>query len=294
MKTHFTFLLFAILTWPFFQPTTFAQNPQTNIKNKGINSIETFKVNPATGEKKKVSTEYFDDLSNRVKRINYDTYPNGGTDEQNCSYDIQGNMKCITTDESGKQTYVHEEKYDGKNMVEEKHTYGTNKFSYDKNDNLILKEEYDSDGTFSQAEKYENIYIEGTSDLKGVITYQKDGNEDFKKFSEVIFTYENGQVIKETYTTNYYYYIYHYEYYANRNLKEKITLHGKKEKVITKYHENGLRRIEAIFRSETEDSEMILDQKNKWTYDEHGNEVMFEAFRNEKLSKKEIREITYY
>jgi len=258
MKAHYFFFI-AILSWQCSQPTASAQVSKSTNDGAKIKSIEYYQIDIQSGDKAP-----------------------------------QGNMNCATTNESGEQVYFYKKKMDGKNMVEEKSTYGITKYSYDKNDNLILKEEFDSDGKFFQAEKNEIIYIKGTSDLKGIITYQKDGDGDFKKFNEIFYTYENGELVKETYTTDYYYYIYFYEYYSNGNLKEKTTLQGKKEKVITKYHENGQRRIEAIFRSETEDSEMILEQKNKWTYDKHDNLILTEIFRNDKLVTKKIDEITYY
>lgn len=292
MKAQFLYFFIAILSWQCAQPTASAQVSNSEDYRPKIKTIETFKVNPQTGDKTHTSSEHFDEYGKMVKSFSYNSYPNKDTQEMNCTYDAQGNKKCITTDENGKEIYSYEAKYVGENLVEEKTTYDSRKFSYDDNGNLILEVEYDSDGNFSQSEKHELVYWEGTTDLKMKTTFQKRGDGDFKKFGEAYYTFDNGVLQEETEISSFYRYEYHYEYFSNGNLKEKITLHGDSEKVITKYNEDGLRRVEGIFRGK--DAEMKLDQKNKWTYDKHGNEVMFEAFRNDQLTKKRISEITYY
>lgn len=294
MKTQFMFLLFAMLTWQCSQPTASAQVPNSNISKK-IKTIENYQIHPESGDKKHISSKYFDRDGKLTKSFNYNSYPSGGTDEKKCTYDAQGNMKCITTDESGKETYMYAEKFEGENKVEVKTTYGTSKFKYDKNDNLILKEEYDSDEIFSKAEKYELNYIAGTSNLASEITFKKRGNGDFEKHAKSSYTYnENGKLKKEISTSNFYQYVYEYQYFLNGKLKEKTTFNRETEKVVTKYNEDGQRKIEAIFRSEGPTFPMEIDQKNKWTYDEHGNEIASESFRMDKLISKNIREITYY
>ena len=298
MKTQFMFFFLAMLTWQCSPSTASAQVPNSKIDiSKGtIKNIETYEVNPLSGDKTHMSSEHFDDLGNRVKNFTYNTYPNGDTHEQNCSYDQKGNvLKCITIDESGTQTHFYENRYDGKNVVEGKSTYGITKYSYDKNGNVLLKEEYDSKGNFSKAEKYELEYLDGTTDLKSKITFKKRGEEEFKIHGEDKYTYaKNGKLETELSRTNFYEYRYTYVYYPNGNFKEKTTENGDNEKVITKYNEDGQRRVEAIFRREGPTYPMELDQKNKWTYDKHGNQIASESFRNEKLTSKTIREISYY
>lgn len=286
-------LLFAMLTWPFFQPTVSAQVLNSNFSKK-IKTIDNYKINPNSGDKIQVSSEHFDSEGKLTKSITYNSYPDGDKQEQNCTYDARGNTKCITTDSIGKQTYFYEKRYAGKNIIEEKNTYNTTKYTYDKNDNLIFKEEYDSEGNFSDAEKHELIYSKGTTELQSITTFKKRGNGEFKKYAETYYTFDEGRLQEETEINVFGRYEYHYEYFSNGNLKEKLTLQGTKEKIITRYHENGNRRVEAIFRSEDADSEKILQQKNKWTYDEYGNEIMVESFRNDELISKRTREITYY
>ena len=285
------FILITMLTWQCFQPTVLAQIPNSD-SSKKIKTIESYRVNSPSGDKDHVSSEHFDDLGNLVKSFSYNNYPNDYTAETNCTYDAKGNKKCITTDENGKETYRYEAKYAGESLVEEKTTYDSKKFSYDDYGNMILEEEYDSDGNFSKSEKNELAYWEGTTDLKMKTTFFKRGDGDFEKYSEANYIFENGVLKEETVVASFFRYEYYYEYFPNGNLKEKISLMDKTEKVVTKYNEDGQRRVEGIFR--IKDTEMKLDQKNKWTYDKHGNEVMVESFRNEKLDSKTIREITYY
>lgn len=184
----------------------------------------------------------------------------------------------LLTREERKLLYIR------KNIIEEKTNYRTTKFSYDKNDQLILEEEYDDEGNLSKAKKCELSYIEGTSNLKNEIIFKKRGTEDFQKYAENSYSYEDEKLKKEIQTSSFYQYVYHYEYYLNEKVKEKITLNGETEKTITKYHENANRKVEDVFRSEGPIFPMELDQTNKWTYDEYDNEIMVEIFRNEKLT----------
>ncbi|MFK7775382.1 MAG: hypothetical protein AB8F94_24795, partial [Saprospiraceae bacterium] len=290
MKTHIMFLLLAMLTWQCFQPTASAQIPNSGFSKK-IKTIESYRVNSPSGDKIHESSEHFDKDGKLIKRLTYNSYLSGGTDEMNCTYDAQGNSKCITKDESGKKIYFYENKYEGENVVEEKSTYETIKYSYDKNGNVLLQEKYDNEGNFSNAEKYELEYLDGTTNLKSKTTFEKRKDGDFKIYGEDKYTYnKNGKLATELARTNFYEYRYTYIYYPNGNLKEKTTENGDSEKIITKYHENGKRRIEAIFRSEGPTFPMELDQKNKWTYDEQDNEILAEHIRNEKLVSKRITE----
>lgn len=294
MKTHIILFFIALLNLQCLQPTATAQVSNSGFSKK-IKTIENYRTDFETGDKKYLSTEHFDKLGNMVKRFSYNTYPDEKTNEQNCTYDADGNMKCITTDESGKQVHFYEKIYEGKNVVEEKSTYETKKYTHDKNGNVLLEEEFDSEGNFSRAKKYELEYLDGTSNLKSITTFEKRGDGDFKRYEENKYTYnKNGKLEIETARTNFYNYRYTHTYYPNGNLKEKTTENGDTEKIITRYNKNGKRRVEAIFRSDAAGEEMKLAQKNKWTYDEQDNEILAEHFRNEKLVSKRVTEITYW
>lgn len=275
-------------------PPTTAQlsNPKTDTSEKEIKSIDYYDVSPTTGDKNQTSSISYD-KSGKFSTSFY--YTNNETKKVIDDFDDNGNLtKQVTTDENGNVTYLIEQKYEGENLVERKTKYGLTKYAYNQHGHLILEEEYNSDGTFDQAKKSELEYLKGTDLVTKNVTYKKDGDEDFKKYTIDTYVYEN-EILKEKHSlASFYEYSYSYTYHPNGNLKETITISDMDEKIITKCNEDEQRILEGIFRIKTRSGDYILDQKNKWTYDKYGNEIMYEGIRNDKVFSRDIREITYY
>lgn len=296
MKAQVTLLFIFIFLSA--QPTASTQVSSTVTQVSKIKTIETYKVNLSTGEKNHYSSEYFNDLGKLERKLVYKANYKKETHETFYSYDtITGKwLASNTKNPRGKEVYFFRNKYDEKGrVIEENAMNRTTKFMFDDNDNITIKEVYNEDGKFYKADKYELAYVENSSNLKSKITFQKRKKGEYSQYDEHTYFYnKDGKLEKETVQTRFYKYTYLYKYYPNGNRKEKTSLIGDTEKVVTHYNENGLRKEEAIFRRKDANSEMILEQKNIWDYDRHDNEILSESYNNDKMISKTIREITYW